>query len=149
MRNKRPWLGLSVWLWSGGPVQPDDQAQIHAHPKVLLAEDVLPFPFPLPQDLGYLVTKRKLEDEDNFEDWVNHHSKVGAAAAWGRAMGVLLPLVEPLLEGMLTLASTWTATTCGQPCHGAAPHSAAHLVHPPFPEPCTDTCLPLGPLRRW
>lgn len=43
------------------------------------------------QDLGYLVTKRKLEDEDNFEDWVNHHSKVGAAAAaWGRAMGVLL-----------------------------------------------------------
>ncbi len=91
MRNKRPWLGLSVWLWSGGPVQPDDQAQIHAHPKLLLAEDVLPFPFPLPQDLGYLVTKRKLEDEDNFEDWVNHHSKVGAAAAaWGRAMGVLL-----------------------------------------------------------
>ncbi|PRW45405.1 glutamyl-tRNA synthetase isoform A [Chlorella sorokiniana] len=31
-------------------------------------------------DLGYLVTKRKLEDEDNFEDWVNHHSKVVTAA---------------------------------------------------------------------
>lgn len=31
-------------------------------------------------DLGYLVTKRKLEDEDNFEDWVNHHSKVVTSA---------------------------------------------------------------------
>lgn len=59
------------------------------HPTLLLhlADSALPQPpsFPpcpsLPpfQDLGYLVTKRKLEDEDNFEDWVNHHSKVGAA----------------------------------------------------------------------
>ncbi|KAL4855849.1 Glutamate--tRNA ligase [Chlorella vulgaris] len=32
------------------------------------------------QHLGYLVTKRKLEEEDSFEDWVNKESKVVTAA---------------------------------------------------------------------
>ena len=29
------------------------------------------------QYFGYLVTKRKLEEEDNFEDWVNRNSVRG------------------------------------------------------------------------
>lgn len=37
-------------------------------------------PLPPPrslQHLGYLVTKRKLEEEDSFEDWVNKESVRG------------------------------------------------------------------------
>lgn len=32
-----------------------------------------------PQDLGYLVTKKKLEEEDSFEEFVNRNSKVSCA----------------------------------------------------------------------
>ena len=64
------------------------------------------------QDLGYLVTKRKLEDEDNFEDWVNHHSKVGAAVCRCGPLGV---------TGSTTTAARWVLL-CAR-AHGANPHS--------------------------
>ena len=34
-------------------------------------------------DFGYLVTKRKLEDEDVFQDFVNEHTVHGAGACCG------------------------------------------------------------------
>ena len=55
------------------------------------------------QDLGYLVTKRKLEDDDNFEDWVNHHSKVGCTVWWSGPCGV---------------CQRWSCGSCG--CWAAA-----------------------------
>jgi hypothetical protein len=42
------------------------------------------------QHFGYLVTKRKLEEEDNFEDWVNRAS-VRRAFLRARAAAATLP----------------------------------------------------------
>ena len=57
-------------------------------------------------DFGYLVTKRKLEDEDVFQDFVNEHSVRDAGACCGTshchfaALLVGFPTWAGLLAGL-------------------------------------------------
>ena len=67
-------------------------------------------------DFGYLVTKRKLEDEDEFQDFVNEHSVRGAGACGGtshcRALVAALPAGFSNVGGLVWLLRVRRRLVC-------------------------------------